>query len=98
MDTHPYLIIYLCVSCSMYDCLRDDPFDHEWPSLPQLPGLHYSMNEQCRFDFGMGYMMCTAVSETRHADTYSQTFDQTAYFIFSLSIFLLLYLFYNITK
>ncbi|TSL04394.1 A disintegrin and metalloproteinase with thrombospondin motifs 2 [Bagarius yarrelli] len=45
-----------------YECLRDDPFDHEWPSLPQLPGLHYSMNEQCRFDFGMGYMMCTAYS------------------------------------
>ncbi|XP_067279605.1 A disintegrin and metalloproteinase with thrombospondin motifs 2 isoform X1 [Pseudorasbora parva] len=45
-----------------YDCLRDDPFDHEWPTLPQLPGLHYSMNEQCRFDFGMGYMMCTAYS------------------------------------
>ncbi|XP_063148301.1 A disintegrin and metalloproteinase with thrombospondin motifs 2 isoform X1 [Candoia aspera] len=43
-----------------YDCLRDDPFDHDWPSLPQLPGLHYSMNEQCRFDFGLGYMMCTA--------------------------------------
>ncbi|KAM9451435.1 A disintegrin and metalloproteinase with thrombospondin motifs 2 isoform 1-T1 [Clarias gariepinus] len=45
-----------------YDCMRDDPFDHDWPSLPQLPGLHYSMNEQCRFDFGMGYMMCTAYS------------------------------------
>ncbi|XP_076835506.1 LOW QUALITY PROTEIN: A disintegrin and metalloproteinase with thrombospondin motifs 2 [Brachyhypopomus gauderio] len=45
-----------------YDCLRDDPFDHEWPNLPQLPGLHYSMNEQCRFDFGVGYMMCTAYS------------------------------------
>ncbi|KAG7484569.1 hypothetical protein MATL_G00050720 [Megalops atlanticus] len=45
-----------------YDCLRDDPFDHNWPSLPQLPGLHYSMNEQCRFDFGVGYMMCTAYS------------------------------------
>uniref|UniRef100_A0A8C9VY30 ADAM metallopeptidase with thrombospondin type 1 motif 2 n=1 Tax=Scleropages formosus TaxID=113540 RepID=A0A8C9VY30_SCLFO len=43
-----------------YDCLRDDPFDHDWPSLPQLPGIHYSMNEQCRFDFGAGYMMCTA--------------------------------------
>ncbi|KAI1902968.1 hypothetical protein AGOR_G00022040 [Albula goreensis] len=45
-----------------YDCLRDDPFDHDWPSLPQLPGIHYSMNEQCRFDFGAGYMMCTAYS------------------------------------
>ncbi|XP_075065848.1 A disintegrin and metalloproteinase with thrombospondin motifs 2-like isoform X1 [Mixophyes fleayi] len=43
-----------------YDCLRDDPFAHDWPSLPQLPGIHYSMNEQCRFDFGVGYMMCTA--------------------------------------
>ncbi|KAM8973905.1 A disintegrin and metalloproteinase with thrombospondin motifs 2-like [Pelodytes ibericus] len=43
-----------------YDCLRDDPFAHDWPSLPQLPGIHYSMNEQCRFDFGLGYMMCTA--------------------------------------
>uniref|UniRef100_A0A6Q2YKU5 ADAM metallopeptidase with thrombospondin type 1 motif 2 n=1 Tax=Esox lucius TaxID=8010 RepID=A0A6Q2YKU5_ESOLU len=43
-----------------YDCLRDDPYEHKWPSLPSLPGLHYSMNEQCRFDFGVGYMMCTA--------------------------------------
>ncbi|CAM5159830.1 unnamed protein product [Natator depressus] len=43
-----------------YDCLRDDPFEHDWPPLPQLPGIHYSMNEQCRFDFGLGYMMCTA--------------------------------------
>ncbi|XP_062855706.1 A disintegrin and metalloproteinase with thrombospondin motifs 2-like [Trichomycterus rosablanca] len=43
-----------------YDCLRDDPFEHTWEELPQLPGLHYSMNEQCRFDFGAGYMMCTA--------------------------------------
>ncbi|KAJ8348261.1 hypothetical protein SKAU_G00268500 [Synaphobranchus kaupii] len=45
-----------------YDCLQDDPFDHDWPLLPQLPGIHYSMNEQCRFDFGIGYMMCTAYS------------------------------------
>ncbi|XP_068596876.1 A disintegrin and metalloproteinase with thrombospondin motifs 2-like [Brachionichthys hirsutus] len=43
-----------------YDCLRDDPFDHNWPSLPHLPGLHYSMDEQCRFDFGAGYTTCTA--------------------------------------
>lgn len=53
---------------SSYDCLRDDPFAHDWPALPQLPGLHYSMNEQCRFDFGLGYMMCTAVS-VRARDT-----------------------------
>ncbi|XP_041442078.1 A disintegrin and metalloproteinase with thrombospondin motifs 2 [Xenopus laevis] len=44
-----------------YDCLRNDPFDHNWPSLPQLPGIHYSMNDQCRFDFGLDYMMCTAL-------------------------------------
>ncbi|XP_059846301.1 A disintegrin and metalloproteinase with thrombospondin motifs 2-like isoform X1 [Hypanus sabinus] len=43
-----------------YDCLRDDPFEHDWPLLPQLPGINYSMNEQCRFDFGVGYIMCTA--------------------------------------
>lgn len=52
-------------SRSSYDCLRDDPFEHNWPSLPQLPGLHYSMNEQCRFDFGVGYTMCTAVRDPR---------------------------------
>lgn len=48
-------------SCSSYDCLLDDPFDHDWPKLPELPGINYSMDEQCRFDFGVGYKMCTAV-------------------------------------
>ncbi|XP_077103806.1 A disintegrin and metalloproteinase with thrombospondin motifs 2 isoform X2 [Siphateles boraxobius] len=43
-----------------YDCLRDDPYEHTWEELPQPPGLYYSMDEQCRFDFGAGYMMCTA--------------------------------------
>ncbi|XP_067886511.1 A disintegrin and metalloproteinase with thrombospondin motifs 3-like isoform X1 [Heterodontus francisci] len=43
-----------------YDCLLDDPFDHDWPKLPELPGINYSMDEQCRFDFGVGYKMCTA--------------------------------------
>uniref|UniRef100_A0A3Q3ACX3 ADAM metallopeptidase with thrombospondin type 1 motif, 2a n=1 Tax=Kryptolebias marmoratus TaxID=37003 RepID=A0A3Q3ACX3_KRYMA len=41
-----------------YDCLRDDPFDHSWPDQPQLPGFHYSMDQQCRFDFGSGYSLC----------------------------------------
>ncbi|KAM9332791.1 A disintegrin and metalloproteinase with thrombospondin motifs 2-like [Pholidichthys leucotaenia] len=45
-----------------YDCLRDDPFNHEWPAQPQLPGFHYSMDQQCRFDFGPGYSTCTAYS------------------------------------
>ncbi|MGH0127304.1 UNVERIFIED_CONTAM: hypothetical protein FKN15_030799 [Acipenser sinensis] len=45
-----------------YDCLLDDPFEHDWPKLPELPGIDYSVDEQCRFDFGVGYKMCTAVS------------------------------------
>lgn len=48
-------------SYSSYDCLLDDPFEHDWPKLPELPGINYSMDEQCRFDFGVGYKMCTAV-------------------------------------
>ncbi|KAG7516872.1 A disintegrin and metalloproteinase with thrombospondin motifs 2-like [Solea senegalensis] len=43
-----------------YDCLRDDPFNHEWPAQPQLPGFQYSMDQQCVFDFGPGYSLCTA--------------------------------------
>ncbi|NWX23627.1 ATS14 metalloproteinase, partial [Aegotheles bennettii] len=43
-----------------YDCLLDDPFEHQWPTLPKLPGINYSMDEQCRFDFGVGYKTCTA--------------------------------------
>ncbi|KAM9375674.1 A disintegrin and metalloproteinase with thrombospondin motifs 2-like [Pholidichthys leucotaenia] len=58
-----------------YDCLRDDPFEHNWPSLPQLPGLHYSMNEQCRFDFGVGYTMCTALQKAGQSGTQYRTYD-----------------------
>ncbi|XP_025029404.1 A disintegrin and metalloproteinase with thrombospondin motifs 14 isoform X2 [Python bivittatus] len=43
-----------------YDCLLDDPFMQDWPKLPELPGVDYSMDEQCRFDFGVGYKTCTA--------------------------------------
>ncbi|XP_066566722.1 A disintegrin and metalloproteinase with thrombospondin motifs 3 isoform X3 [Amia ocellicauda] len=43
-----------------YDCLLDDPFKHDWPKLPELPGINYSMDEQCRFDFGVGYKICTS--------------------------------------
>ncbi|KAM6442239.1 A disintegrin and metalloproteinase with thrombospondin motifs 14 [Liasis olivaceus] len=43
-----------------YDCLLDDPFMQDWPKLPELPGIDYSMDEQCRFDFGVGYKTCTA--------------------------------------
>ncbi|NXV53133.1 ATS14 metalloproteinase, partial [Uria aalge] len=50
----------LPLRCSSYDCLLDDPFEHQWPTLPELPGINYSMDEQCRFDFGVGYKTCTA--------------------------------------
>ncbi|XP_023579068.1 A disintegrin and metalloproteinase with thrombospondin motifs 14 [Octodon degus] len=43
-----------------YDCLLDDPFDPAWPQPPELPGIDYSMDEQCRFDFGTGYQTCLA--------------------------------------
>lgn len=47
---------------SSYDCLLDDPFAPAWPQPPELPGIDYSMDEQCRFDFGTGYHTCSAVS------------------------------------
>ncbi|XP_048854752.1 A disintegrin and metalloproteinase with thrombospondin motifs 3 isoform X2 [Brienomyrus brachyistius] len=43
-----------------YDCLLDDPFMHDWPQIPELPGMNYSMDDQCRFDFGVGYKICTS--------------------------------------
>ncbi|KAK5917576.1 hypothetical protein CgunFtcFv8_002414 [Champsocephalus gunnari] len=51
-ELHTYL--------NTYDCLRDDPFLHDWPVQPQLPGFQYSLDQQCRFDFGPGYSLCTA--------------------------------------
>lgn len=48
-----------------YDCLLDDPFERTWPQPPELPGIDYSMDEQCRFDFGTGYHTCLAVSSLR---------------------------------
>uniref|UniRef100_A0A8C5U748 ADAM metallopeptidase with thrombospondin type 1 motif 14 n=1 Tax=Malurus cyaneus samueli TaxID=2593467 RepID=A0A8C5U748_9PASS len=62
-----YLYLFSCLLISFtsppprsYDCLLDDPFEHPWPTLPELPGINYSMDEQCRFDFGVGYKTCTA--------------------------------------
>ncbi|XP_029028836.1 A disintegrin and metalloproteinase with thrombospondin motifs 2-like isoform X2 [Betta splendens] len=43
-----------------YDCLRDDPFQQNWPAQPPLPGFLYTMDQQCHFDFGSGYNLCTA--------------------------------------
>lgn len=57
-------LTFLSFPGSTYDCLLDDPFKHDWPQLPELPGINYSMDEQCRFDFGVGYKICTSVSTT----------------------------------
>lgn len=67
----PEPITHLSLSLfSTYDCLRDDPFNHDWPALPQLPGFQYSMDQQCRFDFGPGYSLCTAVCPSVFFHTY----------------------------
>ncbi|XP_070544536.1 A disintegrin and metalloproteinase with thrombospondin motifs 3-like [Ptychodera flava] len=42
-----------------YTCLDDDPFQKQWPEVnDELPGLIYSADDQCRFDFGDGYKFC----------------------------------------
>lgn len=56
---------FLCPCHRSYDCLLDDPFERTWPQPPELPGIDYSMDEQCRFDFGTGYHTCLAVSRLR---------------------------------
>lgn len=71
----PFLLLCL----STYDCLLDDPFKHDWPQLPELPGINYSMDEQCRFDFGVGYKICTSVSTAP-----GLPFEGRLYFIFSM--------------
>ncbi|XP_058527476.1 A disintegrin and metalloproteinase with thrombospondin motifs 14 isoform X2 [Ochotona princeps] len=43
---------------SYYTCLLDNPFKPNWPEPPVLPGINYSMDEQCRLDFGTGYRKC----------------------------------------
>lgn len=53
---------FACPCRRSYDCLLDDPFERTWPQPPELPGIDYSMDEQCRFDFGTGYHTCLAVS------------------------------------
>lgn len=65
--SHSWFFVSSASFHSSYDCLLDDPFEHDWPKLPELPGINYSMDEQCRFDFGVGYKMCTAVGPRREA-------------------------------
>ncbi|XP_072165296.1 A disintegrin and metalloproteinase with thrombospondin motifs 3-like [Diadema setosum] len=48
---------------SRYYCLWDDPFDGGYPEIRGYPGQRYTMDEQCRFDFGHGYRTCTAFND-----------------------------------
>ena len=50
-----------------FHCLNDKPGDEHKEDLPfihRYPGVHYSTDDQCLFDFGKGYKFCTAVSVT----------------------------------
>nr|CAB3219998.1 A disintegrin and metalloproteinase with thrombospondin motifs 3 [Phallusia mammillata] len=43
-----------------FRCLMDDPHMPHWGPTPLYPGIRYSVDDQCRFDFGQGYRRCTA--------------------------------------
>ena len=48
-----------------FHCLNDKPgkkHEKDLPFLHRYPGVHYSTDDQCLFDFGKGYKFCTAVS------------------------------------
>ncbi|XP_072051171.1 A disintegrin and metalloproteinase with thrombospondin motifs 3-like isoform X2 [Amphiura filiformis] len=46
-----------------YSCLWDDPFDNGYAAIQEHPGERYSMDEQCRFDFGEGWKVCRQFGE-----------------------------------
>ena len=53
--------------CRNFPCLNDKPgkkHEEDLPFLHRYPGVHYSTDEQCLFDFGKGYKFCTAVRTT----------------------------------
>ncbi|XP_014666198.1 PREDICTED: A disintegrin and metalloproteinase with thrombospondin motifs 3-like [Priapulus caudatus] len=43
-----------------FPCLNDSPFQHPWPRLPDRIGTKYTMDDQCRFEFGNEYTVCHA--------------------------------------
>ena len=46
-------------------CLMDTPEDPNWPALEQPFGKSWSIDEQCRQEFGVGFKACDAVSTKR---------------------------------
>nr|XP_018671182.1 A disintegrin and metalloproteinase with thrombospondin motifs 3 isoform X1 [Ciona intestinalis] len=48
-------------SLGSYTCLSDDPHLQDWGPTPLYPGVAYSVDDQCRFDFGRGYKRCTSL-------------------------------------
>nr|XP_039262899.1 A disintegrin and metalloproteinase with thrombospondin motifs 3-like [Styela clava] len=43
-----------------FDCLLNNPHTPDWGVTPEYPGVYYSLDDQCRFDFGPGYKQCMA--------------------------------------
>ncbi|XP_076822251.1 A disintegrin and metalloproteinase with thrombospondin motifs 3-like isoform X2 [Clavelina lepadiformis] len=43
-----------------FTCLLDDPHVLDRDPIPVYPGVSYSLDDQCRFNFGQGYRRCTA--------------------------------------
>ncbi|XP_028397063.1 A disintegrin and metalloproteinase with thrombospondin motifs 3-like isoform X2 [Dendronephthya gigantea] len=46
-----------------FPCLNDKPgkkHEDDLPYLHRYPGVHYSVDDQCLFDFGKGYSFCRA--------------------------------------
>ena len=60
----------IIMSFSGLHCLNDVPDTVEWPDYAQPFGVSWTMDEQCRQEFGEGYILCSAVSN--HILAYSQ--------------------------
>ena len=61
--TYFYAMQYICFHCfSGLHCLNDVPQTVEWPSYAQPYGVSWTMDEQCRQEFGDTYKLCAAVS------------------------------------
>jgi hypothetical protein len=66
--------LYVAFTCSHLFCLNDDPNYAEGvkhyeldggPSLPDDAGRHWSLDFQCRLEFGNAFGICAAVSVSR---------------------------------
>ena len=51
-----------CVRFRGLYCLNDKPKTPSWPKYEQPYGMSWTMDEQCRQEFGEGFVQCKAVS------------------------------------